>query len=227
MTQARTLSSSGMFTQFKLTRVLRTVDLDYNNLLTALSVVQVGKVFNNLPMVVVDKSQQPNGGRVLQKNVLKAVLISKELYADSLIANPTVIPFITEIPISDDFFVPNGSFIRTLTKVAPTQTRISNTFEVGGGGLVNLGVAFVDATVISSLAFTATNGAAGTITYPLGDVGSAVTISYVTQAIHPTVLITRQERQTVSPALVIKNEVSGVLLNSVLAGLLGLTLPPY
>jgi len=149
------------------------------------------------------------------------------LYADSLIANPTVIPFITEIPISDDFFVPNGSFIRTLTNVAPTQTRISNTFEVGGGGLVNLGVAFVDATVISSLAFTATNGAAGTITYPLGDVGSAVTISYVTQAIHPTVLITRQERQTVSPALVIKNEVSGVLLNSVLAGLLGLTLPPY
>ena len=227
MSQVHNISSSGMFTQFKLTQVLRTVDLDYNNLMIALSVLPPGASFNQFPLAIVDKSQQVNGGRIKQVNILKAVLISNELYQSSLLAAPAVVPFISEIKASDDYFFPNGTFIRTLPSVSPTQSRFTKSFLVGAGGLVTVGVPFVDATVISNLPFTVTNGAGGTITYPVGDIGSTVTVSYVTEVIHPTLFITRQETQTVVPSLVIENTVSGVVLNPTLAGLLGLTLPPY
>jgi hypothetical protein len=163
----------------------------------------------------------------MQVNILKAVLISSDLYQASLLANPGVVPFISEMRTPDDFFILEDRFSRILPKIAPTQTRQTQTKAVGAGGILDVGVPFVDATASSSIPFTFTSGTAGTITYPIGDVGDVVTVSFVTQAIHPTLLITRQEQQTVIPTLVIDNTVSGVVMNPTLAGLLGLTLPPY
>ena len=226
MTQSPTLSNQGMFTHFSLTRVLRTSDLNYNNLFTALNTMR--SAFEHETLAVVEKTQQVNGGRVMQVNILKAVLLTNTLYEDSKTANLGVVPFIREIMTADSFFIPEDRFTKSLAKIAPTQTRVGGDMTVvGAGGLLTIGVPFVDATFNSSIPFTSTNGNAGTVQYPVLAAGSTVTVGYITQAFHPTIVITRQGVTVNRPALVIANDTIGVVMNPILAGLLGLTLPSY
>lgn len=230
MTQASTLSSSGMYSRFTLTQVLRTVDLNYAQLIQVLHVLAPNRPFHKKALVLVDKVEQKNGGRIRQVNLLKAVLISNDLYQESLVANPGVVPYIVETRMADDFFIPDDRLTRTVLKLSPNQSRLSLRVGVPVGGVVDVGVPFVDATLVvtpSAIVPSSTNGGAGTVTFGVGDVGKTVTLSYVTGAVHPTILITRQEKQSVTPELVISNEVLGVILNPTLAGLLGLTLPAY
>lgn len=346
-----------MFTQFTLTRVLRTADLDYNNLLIALRAVQSSAPstqstpYDTQALAVVDRSTTTNGGRVMQVNILKAALVSADLYASAKAANPSVVPYIQEMPTPASHFMPQGAWTqqgvmsRALATIAPTQTRASATFlipneqqvtswtavaagsindayflisstttdyyvwfNVGSGGVdpalagktgvevalqpvdlevdvaqkcqaalsavgsgsvfdvpatststfvvtnvvsgtaksapdvgtstfalvassgsgsVTVGVPFVDATFASKpVAPSSTDGNAGTATYT-GAAGTYVTASYVTQPVHPTIVITRQDTQSVRPGLVVENKTIGVLMNPTLAGLLGLALPSY
>jgi hypothetical protein len=229
MKQAPVLSSSGMFSRFNVTRVVRAVELDYNQILRAFDTLKDGQVHRNLSLVLVDKVEQKIGNRFKQINILKAVLVSDKLYSDAKIANPAVVPFITEINTSDDFFLPDDRLTRALPRLAPKQERKESTHIIGGGGLVTIGIPYVDATlyVTPALVPTATNGTAGTVTFPVINVGDTVRLSYVTQALHPTLIVGRQEPQTITPSLDITNSQLAILMNSTLAGLLGIALPAY
>jgi len=227
MTQAYYVNSSGMFSQFKLTRVIRTADLNYGNMLRALDSIKETAPFHMESLAIVEKTQKNIGGRILQNNILKAVLMSKELYEDAVLAFPAVVPYTRQMTIADDFFMPDDRFSKVITQLAPSQTREIMHEEIPPGAVLTVGVPFVAATLHSSIVPVLVDGPNGTIAYNLGDVGQLVNISFVTEALHSLVLIKYRNDQTVTPTLVIENEIKGVLMGPALASLYGISLPPY
>jgi len=229
MKQAHTLSQSGMFSKFKTTRVIRTVELDYNQILRAFDTLKEGEVHEMQSLALVEKQTQKLRGRLRQVNILKAVVVSSVYYEAQKLANPAVVPFISELKTVDDFFLPDDRFTKILSKIAPKQERKESAHVIGAGGLVNIGTPFDNPslTVLPPIVPTLVSGNAGTVTFPLINIGDIVKLSYVTQALHTTLLIKRQAKQPMSLNLYIQNDTHAVVLNPTLAGLLGISLPVY
>lgn len=229
MNQTSTLSISGMAVKFQYSRVVRTSDLNHNQISRALDSIQPDKIFNLQSIAIVDKINSVSANRRTQKNILKAVLVSDAVYQAALIATPGVVPYIMEMNIGEQFLSFDDRFSRIIPSIAQQQTLKTKLTACDGAGDVIVGTPFVDATLSTKegLIPTVTDGAAGTASFGVGNANATVTLSFVTQAIHPTVIIKRQEIQNVQPALVIQNETLGVVMNATLAGLLGITLPAY
>jgi len=230
MKQIPVASASGMFTKFNVTRVIRTSELNNNGLMRALDTLKADQIHNMLSLAVVDKAQKKNGGRLQQQNILKGVLIGSDYFESAKTAFPGVVPFIKETRLTDDFLVPEDRFGRLLSRIGPEQERRMTVTAVGVGGLVSLGVPFEDASLAvepNTIVPTLVDGAAGEVTFPLGEVGEKVSLSYVTQALHPIFTIHRHAKQPVSLNLYIKDEVHAVLMSTTLAALLGIGLPAY
>lgn len=229
MKQVPIVSRSGMFSTFETTRVIRTVELDYNQILRAFDTLKDGELHRMQSLALVEKTQQKVRGRLRQVNILKAIAISDAYYEDRKLANPGVVPFISEIRTVDDFFLPDDRFTKILGKISPKQERRESTHVIDPGGLVTIGTPFDDLSLIVEppIAPTLVNGGAATVTFPLINAGDTVTLSYVTQALHPTLLVKRQPKQPNNLNLYIQNETHAVVMNTTLAGLLGISVPPY
>lgn len=229
MKQVPIISRSGMFSRFETTRVIRTVELDYNQILRAFDTLKDGEVHRMQSLALVEKAQQKVRGRLRQVNILKAVVVSDVYYEAQKLANPGVVPFIAEIKTVDDFFLPDDRFTKILGRITPKQERKESTHVIGVGGLVNIGTPFDDPSLVVDppIVPTLVSGSAGTVTFPLINVGDIITLSYVTQALHPTLLVKRQPKQPTNLNLYIQNETHAVVMNATLAGLLGISLPPY
>ena len=227
MKQVPVVSSTGMFSRFNVTRVYRTVELDYGQIMRAFDTLRSDAVHEMESIALVEKTQQKVRGRLKQVNILKAVLISNTYYEVQKALNTGVIPLISEVHTVDDFFLPEDRFTKVLAKLAPKQQRIEGSYTIGVGGVITLGVPFEEATLSASLTPTSVDGDAGTVTYPLINVGDTVTLSYVTKALYPTILIRRQAKQPTSLNLFIQDEIQAVVMSPALATLLGITLPAY
>lgn len=234
MTQQVSYSKFGTPTLFTTTQVIRTVDLQYNNLYVALSDLASGAANYMLPIAIVTKALTQTGinsQKDTQTDTLQGVLVSYDYYTALKGAAASVVPYIQEIQVASAELEVDDRFGYYLALTAPIQLLVENEVHtIPVGGVVTTSVPFVDATLQSSLAYVSEDGSTETITYSAGDAGDTVTLTYLSQALNPTYLIEKEE--TPQPAslqdfIPMAPQVLGVFMNPTLAGLLGITLPTY
>lgn len=217
-------------THWTYTAVVLLKDVINGQLLRILDALKTTSPFAGLQaLAVADETLEKIGAKRRPRRVLKAVLVPEKMWTTALAMHPEALLYIKETPIIDDFLLPQDRFTRVLPHLAPTQERRTEVKVVGAGGIVDLGVQFVDATFTSTpVAPTGTAGALGNATYALGDIGTEVTISYVTQPVYEVIKILRIAVQPINSHLEeqAKNQpIWGYLIHPALATLLGISVP--
>ena len=214
---------------FTWTRVINVSDMQEAQLLRILDCLEKGPNSGEAFAVVHETYEKMYGG-YRPHNVLKAVMMSKTLWDDTLAANPGATLTLTEVPITDDFLYLQDRVSRVIPKLAPTQEKKHFSYVVPTGGVVTLGYSFVDSSVHTSLASVSSDGNAGEITFASGDVGATVSGTVITQPHYTVISIERIEAQPNGAHLsrVASYQPSwGVLIHPSLAATLGVSLPSF
>jgi len=216
----------GMATHFRMTQVVDIAAAIDEQLYPVLRTIRPGGIYENLPLVFVQKTNK-YGKQIL---TTKAILVSPTYYADILAA--VGLPFINQLkdyPLTAEFLATGNRFIKALLLLSPIQDRIAGVYDIklsGGVGSVNLGSAYSLPSLTSSVAPTATFPATGFVEYAVGDVGSLTDISFMTEPLYKVVRILRTATQPTSGNAGVDHPVYGYMLHPSLATPLGIQLPP-
>jgi hypothetical protein len=216
----------GMATQFRMTQVVDIAGTIDEQLYPVLRAIRPGGIYENLPLLLIQKANK--NGR--QFSIAKAIIVSPAYYSDLLVA--VGLPFIKQLkdyPLTAEFLAKGNRFLKSFSLLSPIQDRITDFYEIqlsGGVGSVDLGSAYVLATLTSSIAPTATFPATGFVEYPVGDVGKIAEINFVTEPIYKVIRILRTATQPLHGNTGWEHPVYGYMLHPSLAGPLGIPLPP-
>ena len=223
MKQAVIRSVTGTPIRFIPTNIIRLAALTNNELLRVLDYIKPEGIYENDPLALVEKYRLPNGGYYAQRNILKAVLISKKLWDASILAHPAALPFIVEGAVDDSAIMAAGKFNDLVSRIYPIQRRESKYVELDGAGTVSIGVAFDSATLISPYLPVSFVEDTGSFDFGVGHANEIFEITYVTKSIYPVFrIITIKDNVGVSHSY---KEIQAYLLHQDVATLLGITLP--
>lgn len=231
MKQSVHLSRDKSFTNFTWSQVVNVRDMFDDHLLLILQALKPGKPFHTKALLVAQETLEKVGVAFRPQKTAKAVLISPELWASTLAANPGAELTLTESVIVDDFLMVQNRIGQILPSLAPMQERKTLTKIVSPSGDVMLGFQYVDATLtVTGATPISQDGSLGEIIFDVADAGKQVTIVAVTQPHYRVIKVTRVSKQPDSAHSHLDHTAThedpwGLILHPSLATTLGIALP--
>ena len=224
MAQRYVVSATGTKIQFLPTPVVRLSALTNDQLLRNFDYLRPDAIYNAEPLALIDRETVVSGGRITQKNVLKAAMVSPELWLSSVAATPAMIPFIKEFPVIDDSVLKNGKFYALVRSLTPGQERKKVTVELDAAGQVTLASAFEFVTLTAPYVPTAHTENTGLLDFGVGHANEIFEIAYVTKLMYPVAKIIKVAEQPMDIGAIAKGT-QAYVMHPDLAPLLSITLP--
>jgi len=223
MAQTAIRNLDGMAVQFQTSQIVNIRATTENQL------VQIFKSLNANADKAMALVQTKLSSEHRQISTLKAVMISPE-YWDTLMATVgmDIIRQIKVHSITSDYLLTGDRFNRILPRLSPTQDRYAKLYEinnVGGVGQVDLMYPFVPATLdIVGAVPTLTFPSTGLLQFAVGDVGTPVDVSFVTQPMYSVAKVIRTHDQVDGHTGVVHPPYAYVM-HPTLCPILGITIP--
>lgn len=228
MAQIAIRNPEGIATFFRNTQLINIRATTETQLVQVFKNLQVGAIYEHQALALVQTKFSPERRQI---NILKALMVSPT-YWDSIISGVglATVRQLNVYSLTSDFLLNGDRFNRLLSRLSPRQDRYDNTYDiasVGGVGQVDLELPFVTST-LDVVGAVPTNSfpSTGILEFALGDVGTLVNVSFVTAPMYNVIRIVRTHEQPEESATGAVHPPYAYVMHPLLAGPLGITIPP-
>lgn len=228
MAQTAIRNPDGIATLFRNTQLINIRATTDTQLIQVYRSLQEGAIYEDKALALIQTKFSPERRQI---NILKALMVSPTYWA-SLYSGVglSVQRQINVYSLTSDFLLNGDRFNRLLSRLSPRQDRHDDVYEiklVGGVGQVDLEHPFVASTldVVGAVA-TNTFPSTGLLEFAVGDVGILADISFVTAPVYNVMKILRTHDQVVDGHTGAVHPPYAYVLHPLLAGPLGITIPP-
>jgi len=227
MAQTAIRNPEGVATSFTNTQLINIRATTENQLVQVFRSLHLGAIYEEDALALVQT--RLSSGR--QINTLKALMVSPTYWVTLISgASLATVRQINVYSVVSDFLLRGDRFNRMLSRLSPRQDRHDNVYEitlVGGVGQVDLNYPFV-ASTLDVVGAVTTNEfpTTGLLEFAVGDVGKLVDVSFVTAPVYNVMQIIRTHAQPEEGATGTVHPPYAYVMHPLLAGPLGITVPP-